>query len=229
MQHRLLLQLGLKLSERKASAIQQLTGKDGQDFAVLRHLLAHKAEHIVRQLRRIIVLPFAYDRTVQHKGFSRRIQIDMTRLQIDLAGIQKVLIALLLSPAQRQEKAGQSGLMLQDPCRLFQRCQAGNVVQQAAVSIDPLDAEGQKPGDLVRDQHPPVHLVQLFLRVEFSLKVNGISLRDNSIFLHKAPSFQPLLTGVLTSRAGSKLFAYFQIPQSGTFRCKKAGGSCKRP
>ena len=38
-----------------------------------------------------------------------------------------------------------------------------------------------------------------------------------------------LLTGVLTSRAGSKLFAYFQIPQSGTFRCKKAGGSCKRP
>ena len=186
---RFFFQFRLKFRKGKASAIQQLTGKDIEYPAVLRHLLTNEAKHEMRQLHRVILLSCCLDRTVQHKCLSVRIQIDNSRFQIDLARIQQIFIAFFFRLAQRQEKVGQPGLVFQDPCSLLQRRQTRNVVQQTAVSVDPLHTERQKTGDLVRDQHPSVYLIQLLFITKFSLKIDCIALCDNSIFLHSATSF----------------------------------------
>ena len=186
---RFFFQFRLKFRKGKASAIQQLTGKDIEYPAVLRHLLTNEAKHEMRQLHRVILLSCCLDRTVQHKCLSVRIQIDNSRFQIDLARIQQIFIAFFFRLAQRQKKVGQPGLVFQDPCSLLQRRQTRNVVQQTAVSVDPLHTERQKTGDLVRDQHPSVYLIQLLFITKFSLKIDCIALCDNSIFLHSATSF----------------------------------------
>ena len=186
---RFFFQFRLKFRKGKASAIQQLTGKDIEYPAVLRHLLTNEAKHEMRQLHRVILLSCCLDRTVQHKCLSVRIQIDNSRFQIDLARIQQIFIAFFFRLAQRQKKVGQPGLVFQDSCSLLQRRQTRNVVQQTAVSVDPLHTERQKTGDLVRDQHPSVYLIQLLFITKFSLKIDCIALCDNSIFLHSATSF----------------------------------------
>ena len=188
---RFFFQFRLKFRKGKASAIQQLTGKNIEYPAVPRHLLTNEAKHEMRQLHRVILLSCCLDRTVHPPctHVSVRTQIDNSRFQIDLARIQQIFIAFFFHLAQRQEKVGQPGLVFQDPCSLLQRCQTRNVVQQTAVSIDPLHTERQKTGDLVRDQHPTVYLIQLLFISKLSLKIDCIALCDNSIFLHSATSF----------------------------------------